>query len=121
MLQPAKSPWSANPACVTTALKLVTQSTQSQPQKSQRYPKKSMQGSSNKVNAAHTSVNLLTLIFVPMSTAFQNQTLHQISALLDHVLTKVNVGQTSMETLAAVSCSKFRSTLATVNRPLSHV
>ena len=38
MLQPAKSPWSANPACVTTTLKTATRSTQSQPQKSQRCP-----------------------------------------------------------------------------------
>ena len=33
MLQPAKSPWSANPACVKTTLKTATRSTQSQPQK----------------------------------------------------------------------------------------
>ena len=33
MLQLAKSPWSANPACVTTTLKTATWSTQSQPRK----------------------------------------------------------------------------------------
>ena len=32
--------------------------------------------------------------------AFQNRSLHQNSASLDHVLTKVNAGQTCMETLA---------------------
>ena len=31
MLQPTKSPWSTNPACVTTTLKIATWSTQSQP------------------------------------------------------------------------------------------
>ena len=40
MLQPVKSSWSANPECVTTVLKSIIQSTQSQPQKSQRSPEK---------------------------------------------------------------------------------
>ena len=121
MLQQAKSPWSANPACVTTALKTATRSTQSQPQKSQCCPENSMQNNSKKVNTTRSSVNLLTSVLVPICTAFQNRSLHQISASLDHALTKVNAGQTSMETLAAVSCSKFGQTLAIAIRPLSHV
>ena len=107
MLQPAKPSWSANPECVTTVLKTVTQSTQSQPQKSQRSPEKSTQGSSNKVNASPTSVNLLTLIFVPKCTAFQDRTLQQKSANSDHALTKVNASQTCPETLTAEISSFF--------------
>ena len=84
-------------------------------------PENSMHGSSNKVNTAQSSVNLLTLVFVPMSMTIQNRTLHQISALLDHALTKVNAGQTSMETLAVVSCSKFGQTLAAVTHLISHI
>ena len=42
------------------------------PKKVNAVQKKSMQGSNNKVNAAPTSVNILTSIFVPMSTAFKN-------------------------------------------------
>ena len=71
------------------------------PRKVNAIQKKSTQGSNNKVNAVPTSVNLLTSIFVPMSTAFKNQTLHKISAQTDHALTKVNVGQTCPETLTA--------------------
>ena len=71
------------------------------PRKVNAVQKKSTQGSNNKVNAAPTSVNLLTSIFVPMSTAFKNRTLHKISAQTYHVLTKVNAGQTSPETLTA--------------------
>ena len=67
--------------------------------KSQHYPKKSTHDSSNKVNIAQTSINLLTSIFVPMSTAFKNRILHKILAQKDLVLTKVNVGQTCPETL----------------------
>ena len=99
MLQPAKSSWSANPKCVTTVLKSILQSTQSQSQKVNAVQKKSTQGSNKKVNAASTSVNLLTSIFVPMSTAYKNQILHKISAQTDHALTKVNAGQTCPETL----------------------
>ena len=107
ILQPAKSPWLANPACVTTALKIATWSTQSQPQKSQRFPEKSTQNSSKKVNASRSSINLLTSVLVPICTAFQNLSLHQNSASLDHALTKVNAGQTCVETLAAVNSSFF--------------
>ena len=71
------------------------------PKKVNTVPEKSTQGNNNKVNAAPTSVNLLTLIFVPMSTAFKNRTLHQISANSDHALTKVNASQTCPETLTA--------------------
>ena len=63
--------------------------------------KKSTQGNNNKVNAAPTSINLLISIFVPMSTTFKNRTLHKILAQTDHVLTKVNAGQTSPKTLTA--------------------
>ena len=73
----------------------------SQLHKSQRFPEKSTQGSNIKVNAAPTSVNLLTLVLVPMCTASQNRSLQQISTSLDHALTKVNAGQTFLETLAA--------------------
>ena len=107
MLQPVKSP--ANPAYVTIALKTTTRSTQSQPQKSQQCPKKSTQDSSKKVKASQSLVNLLTSILVPICTAFQNRNLHQFSTYLDHALTKVNAGQTCVETLAAVI------------RPSSHV
>ena len=106
MLQPAKSPWLANPACVTTTLKIATRSTQSQPHKSQCCPKKSMQNNIKKVNATRSLVNLLTSILVPMCTVSQNQSLHQFSAPLDHALTKVNVGQTCVETLATINSSK---------------
>ena len=118
MLQPAKSPWSANPACVTIALKTATRSTQSQPKKIQRCPEKSTQDSSKKVNASRSSVNILTSVLVPMCTAFQNRSLHQFSASLYQVLTKVNAGQTSVETLTTVNSSFF---LAAVIRPYSHV
>ena len=40
MLQPAKSPWSANPECVTTVLQSATESTQVNSKKSQRCPEK---------------------------------------------------------------------------------
>ena len=118
MLQPTKSSWSAGPECVTTLLKSVTQSTQVNFRKSQRCPKKSTQGSNIKVNAAPTSVNLLTSVLVPMCTTSQNRSLQQISASLDHALTKVNAGQTFVETLAA-TISSF--SLAIVIRPSSHV
>ena len=102
MLQPAKSSWSANPKCVTTVLKSIIQSTQSQPQKKvNAIQKKSTQGSNKEVNAAPTLVNFLTSIFVPMSMTYKNQTLHKISAQTDHALTKVNAGQTCPETLTA--------------------
>ena len=71
------------------------------PRKVNAVQKKSTQGSNNKVNAAPTSVNLLTSIFVPMSTAFKNRTLHKILAQMEHALTKVNAGQTCPETLTA--------------------
>ena len=71
------------------------------PRKVNAVQKKSMQGSNKKVNAAPTSVNFLTLIFVPMSMAYKNRTLHKISAQTDHALTKVNAGQTSPENLTA--------------------
>ena len=105
MLQPAKSPWLANLACVTIALKTATQSTQIQSQKSQCCPEKSTQDSINKVNAARSSVNLLTSALVLICTAFQNQSLHQKSTPLDHALAKVDAGQTCMETLAAADFS----------------
>ena len=52
MLQPAKSPWSANPACVTTVLQSANESTQVNSQKVNAVQKKSTQGSKLKVNAA---------------------------------------------------------------------
>ena len=64
------------------------------PRKVNAVQKKSTQGNNNKVNAAPTLVNLLTSIFVPMSTALKNRTLHQLSTNSDHALTKVNAGQT---------------------------
>ena len=107
MLQPAKFPWSANPACVTTALKTATWSTLSQPQKKSTMPRKvNAKQQQIKVNAARSSVNLLTSVLVPMCTASQNRSLHQFSASLDHALTKVNAGQTCVETLATVNSSK---------------
>ena len=69
------------------------------PKKVNVVQKKSTQGSNKKVNAAPTSVNFLTSIFVPMSTAYKNQTLHKISAQTDHALTKVNADQTCPKTL----------------------
>ena len=100
MLQPTKSPWSANPECVTTVLQSATESTQVNSKKSTL---------SRKVNARQQAksqrssslVNPLTSISVPNSTAFQNRTSQQFSALSDHALTKVNAGQTSSKTLAA--------------------
>ena len=68
---------------------------------------KSTQDNSEKVNAARSSVNLLTSVLVPICMAFQNLSLHQFSTYLDHVLTKVNAGQTCVETLAAVNSSFF--------------
>ena len=62
-------------------------------------PENSTLGSNIKVNATPTSVNLLTSIFVPMSMAFKNRTLHKISAQTDHALTKVNASHTYPETL----------------------
>ena len=90
----------------------------SQLQKSQRCPEKSTQGSNIKVNAAPSSINLLTSISVPMCTASQNRILQQISALSDHALTKVNAGQTSLKTLATEFSSFF---LVVRICPSSHV
>ena len=78
------------------------------PRKVNAIQKKSTQGSDKKVNVAPTSVNLLTSIFVPMSTAFKNRTLHKISAQTDHELTKVNAGQTFPKTLTAEISSFFQ-------------
>ena len=52
MLQPAKSPWSANPECVTTVLQSTNESTQVNSKKVNAVQKKSTQGSKLKVNAA---------------------------------------------------------------------
>ena len=70
-------------------------------------PKKSTL--SRKVNAGQQAksqrssktVNPLTSISVPSSTAFINRTFHKFSAQSDHALTKVNAGQTFCETLVA--------------------
>ena len=69
--------------------------------KSQRCPEKSTQGQQAKSQRSSKTVNPLTSIFVPNSTAFKNRTFHQFSAWLDQALTKVNAGQTFCETLAA--------------------
>ena len=50
------------------------------PKKVNAVHKKSTHGRNNKVNAAPTSVNLLTSIFVPMSTAFKNRTPQNFSS-----------------------------------------
>ena len=85
------------------------QSSNQQPSQPKSTPKKSTL--SRKVNAGQQAksqrsnrlVNPLTSISVPNSTAFQNRTSHQISAQLDHALTKVNAGQTFCKTLAAAT------------------
>lgn len=69
--------------------------------KSQRCPEKSTQGQQAKSQRSSKTVNPLTSIFVPGSTAFKNRTFHKFSAWLDQALTKVNAGQTFCETLAA--------------------
>ena len=69
--------------------------------KSQRCPEKSTQGQQAKCQRSSKTVNPLTSIFVPGSTAFKNRTFHKFSAWLDQALTKVNAGQTFCETLAA--------------------
>ena len=73
----------------------------SQLQKSQCCPEKVNAGQQAKSQRSSRLVNPLTLISVPNSMAFQNQTSHQISAHSDHVLTKVNAGQTFCKTLTA--------------------
>ena len=69
--------------------------------KSQRCPEKSTQGQQAKSQRSSKTVNSLTSIFVPGSTAFKNRTSHKFSAWLDQGLTKVNAGQTFCKTLAA--------------------
>ena len=71
----------------------------SQPQKSQRFLEKSMHGNSTKIQRISTSGQHFTLISVPKSMASLDRSLLQNSAQSDHALTKVNVGQTSPETL----------------------
>ena len=73
----------------------------SQLQKSQRCPEKVNARQQAKSQRNSRLVNPLTSISASNSTAFQNRTSHQISAQLDHALTKVNAGQTSSKTLAA--------------------
>lgn len=93
--------WSASPACVTTTLQPVDESTQVSSTKvnvilkSQRYPEKSTQGQQAKSQRSSKTVNPLTSIFVPGSMAFKNRTSHKFSACLDQALTKVNAGQAS--------------------------
>ena len=87
--------WSASPACVTTTLQPVDESTQVSSTKSQRCPEKSTQGQQAKSQRSSKTVNPLTSIFVPGSMAFKNRTSHKFSACLDQALTKVNAGQTS--------------------------
>ena len=87
--------WSASPACVTTTLQPVDESTQVSSTKVNAVLKSQHRGSKLKVNAAAKTISPLTSIFVPGSTAFKNRTSHKFSACLDQVLTKVNAGQTS--------------------------
>ena len=83
------------------------QSSNRQPSQPKSTPKKSTL--SRKVNVGQQAksqrssslVNPLTSISVPNSTAFQNRTSQQFSALSNHALTKVNAGQPSSKTLAA--------------------
>jgi len=88
---------SASPACVSTTLQPVDESTQVSSTKSQRCPEKSTQGQQAKSQRSSKTVNPLTSIFVPSSTALKNRTFHKISAWLDQALTKVNAGQTFCE------------------------
>ena len=69
--------------------------------KSQHCPEKSTQGQQAKSQRSSKTINSLTSIFVPGSTAFKNRTSHKFSAWLDQGLTKVNAGQTFCKTLAA--------------------
>ena len=73
----------------------------SQPQKSQCCPEKSTQGNNTKSQRNSTFGQPLTSISVPKSTASLDRSLLQNSAQSDHALTKVNIGQTSLETLTA--------------------
>ena len=101
MLQPAKSPLVSQPSMCHNNPPICRWVNPSQLCKSQRCPEKSTQGQQAKSQRSSKTVNPLTSIFVPGSTAFKNRTFHQFSAWLDQALTKVNAGQTSNETLAA--------------------
>ena len=107
MLQPAKSPWLANLACVTTALKTATWLTQSQPQKSQRCLEKTMQ--KQQQESQHSLAfgqpfdvgSCANMYGLPKSKS------PPIFNLFGPSLTKVNTGQTCLETLATVNSSFF--------------
>ena len=101
MLQPAKSPLVSQPSMCHNNPPISRWVNPSQLCKSQRCPEKSTQGQQAKSQRSSKTVNPLTSIFVPSSTAFKNRTFHKFSAWLDQALTKVNAGQTFCETLAA--------------------
>ena len=101
MLQPAKSPLVSQPSMCHNNPPISRWVNPSQLYKSQRCPEKVNAGQQAKSQRSSKTVNPLTSIFVPGSTAFKNRTFHKFSACLDHALTKVNAGQTYSETLAA--------------------
>ena len=103
MLQPAKSPLVSQPSMCHNNPPTSRWVNPSQLCKSQRCPEKSTQGQQAKSQRSSKTVNPLTSIFVPGSTAFINRTFHQFSACLDQALTKVNAGQSFCETLAAAN------------------
>ena len=101
MLQPAKSPLVSQPSMCHNNPPICRWVNPSQLCKSQRCPENLTQGQQAKSQRSSKTVNPLTSIFVPGSTAFINRTFHKFSACLDQALTKVNAGQSFCETLAA--------------------
>ena len=93
--------WSASPACVTTTLQPVDESTQVNSTKVNAVLKSQRRGSKLKVNAAAKWSTLWPRFLCQVVRPFKNQTSHKFSAWLDHGLTKVNAGQTFCKTLAA--------------------
>lgn len=87
--------WSASPACVTTTLQPVDESTQVSSTKVNVVLKSQRRGQQAKSQRSSKTVNPLTSIFVPGSMAFKNRTSHKFSTCLDQALTKVNADQTS--------------------------
>ena len=105
MLQPAKSPWSANPTCHNSPQNSHTVNSKSTTEKSTH-------DSSKKVNATQSLVNLLTSILVPICMAFQNQSLHQFFSLFEPC---VDQSQCWSNLRGNPSCSKFVQTLVAIN------
>ena len=93
MLQPAKSPWSASPACHNNPQNSETVNSKSTLEKTRLPRKVNAEQQQVKVNAARSMVNLWPR-FLCQNVRTSKIKICQNSAPFDHALTKVNAGQT---------------------------